>query len=174
MSGTVELKTDRLILRRYLPSDALILHEKFGVDPRMYKYSGWNPYATPGMAEHSVMEAIKNYSNPLFYGWAIESEGALVGTIGAYDYDEEKSQIEIGMSIEPGSWGRGYATEALKAVLSYLIGEENIGTVVAWCAKDNLGSWKALERAGMKITSSESNALEIEGRIYDKLNFSYS
>lgn len=33
------------------------------------------------------------------------------------------------MSIERASWGRGFATEALSAVLSYLAGEEGIACV---------------------------------------------
>ena len=37
--------------------------------------------------------------NPRFYGWGIVYEGKLIGTIGAYDYDADKSWIEIGMSI---------------------------------------------------------------------------
>ena len=34
MSGTVELKTDRLILRRHQPEDAAVLFEIFGSDPQ--------------------------------------------------------------------------------------------------------------------------------------------
>ncbi len=45
---------------------------------------------------------------------------------------------------------RGFATEALTAVLRYLTGHENIGTVNAWCASDNIGSRKALpERSAL-------------------------
>ena len=33
------------------------------------------------------------------YGWAIEHEGEFIGTIGAYDFDLEKSKAEAGMSL---------------------------------------------------------------------------
>ncbi len=65
------------------------------------------------------------------------------------------------------------AAEALTAALRYLTGHENIGTVSAWCASDNIGSRKALEKAGMKIVRSDKGALEIDGRTYDKLIFEY-
>ena len=42
MSGTIELTTERLLLRRYRLDDARILYEEFGCDPQMYAYSGWN------------------------------------------------------------------------------------------------------------------------------------
>ena len=37
-----------------------------------------------------MREYVDAYANPRFYGWAIDSEGKLVGTIGAYGYDAEK------------------------------------------------------------------------------------
>jgi len=58
---------------------------------------------------------IENYTDPHFYGWAIEREGRMIGNIGAYDYDSKKNQIEVGFSIERASWGKGYAAEALEA-----------------------------------------------------------
>ena len=52
--GTAELRTDRLVLRRYRPEDAASLYRNLGSDPAMYKYSGWNPYATLEMAQETV------------------------------------------------------------------------------------------------------------------------
>ncbi|MCR5294217.1 MAG: GNAT family N-acetyltransferase [Lachnospiraceae bacterium] len=174
MSGTVELKTGRLLLRGHQSEDAAVLFEKFGSDPQMFEYSGWNPYQTFAMARETVESFIKSCDDPNFYGWGIVYKGNLIGTIGAYDYDADESRIEIGMSIERASWGQGFATEALTAVLHYLTEHENIQTVSAWCVSDNIGSRKALERAGMKRVGSEMGALEINGQTYDKLIFEYA
>lgn len=173
MKGTTELKTERLVLRRYRPEDAEILYKNFGQDPEMFKYSGWNPYASKEMAEGTVRQFMENYADPSFYGWAIEREGKMIGTVGAYDYDAKQSRIEIGMSIERASWGKGYAGETLTRVLKYLSEDEKIGTITAWCASDNIGSRKAMEKAGMKQTGTEEGALEIDGKTYDKLNYEY-
>ena len=78
------------------------------------------------------------------------------------------------MSIERALWGHGFATEALTAVLFYLTEHENIKTVTAWCASDNIGSQKAMEKSGMQIVRADIGALEINGQIYDKLIFEYS
>ncbi len=174
MSGTIEMKTDRLLLRRHIHEDADVLFEVFGSDPKMYEYSGWNPYQTKKTASDTIGAFINDYDNPRFYGWGIEREGKLIGTIGAYDYDADKSRIEIGMSIERASWGRGFAAEALKAVLRYLTESENIRTVTAWCASGNTGSRKALEKAGMRLIRSEAGALKIGDRMHDKLIFEYA
>ena len=174
MSGTIELTTERLLLRRYRLDDARILYEEFGCDPQMYAYSGWNPYASYDMAVNTVQDFIGRYKNPHFYGWAIEFQGQLIGTIGAYDYDPEKNQIETGFSIGRNSWGNGFASESLSCVLRYLTGQEGIETVTAWCAAENTGSMKAMQKAGMKQTALEKDALEIDGKKFDRLIFQYS
>ena len=173
MPGTKVIRTQRLLLRKHVISDAKVLHEGFGQDPAMYEYSGWNPYSTPEAAEKTVAEFIASYDDPRFYGWGIESEGDLVGTIGAYDFDEDKNAIEVGMSIARASWGRGYATEALQAVLHCLAADEKISTVTAWRAPDNIGSQRALEKAGMVKVKAEKAALTIGDVTHDKLWYEY-
>ena len=154
--GTAELRTDRMILRRYRPEDAEKLYRYFGTDPVMYKYSGWNPYATPEMAEGAVREFIDNYADEHFYGWAIEVDGALCGTIGAYDY-----QVGAG----------GCGDDRIE--VSYLTENEGISCVTAWCAAENIGSRRAVEKAGMKLVRTEEGGLMVGDCVYDKLVFEY-
>ena len=109
MSGTVELRTKRLLLRRYRPEDAAALYRKFGCDPEIARYTGWNPYETEEMTRKTVADRIVKYTEEHAYGWAIEHEGELIGTAGAYDYDARQDSIELGYSIERDSWGKGFA-----------------------------------------------------------------
>lgn len=169
--GTAELWTKRLILRRYRPEDAEVLHKCFGSDEAMYQYSGWNPYATLETSQEAVKGFIDSYRDEHFYGWVIESEDVLYGTVGAYDYKDDR--IEVGFSIVRDCWGRGYATEALKAVLAYLTENEGISCVTAWCAAQNIGSRRVLEKAGMLLVGTETAGLMVGDRIYDKLIYEY-
>lgn len=172
-NGTIRLTTDRLVLRRYIPEDAEALHREFGAKEEMTRYSGWDPYATPEMARETVERFIAAYEEPDFYGWAIETEARLVGTIGAYDHDPATGSIEVGLSIARDCWGKGYATEALQRVLEYLTAEEGIQTVTAWCAAENVGSAKAMERAGMIRTGESPGALTVNGKTYTKLEYGF-
>ena len=174
MEGTRSLQTPRLLLRRHVPEDAGLLYQNFGTDAEMVRYSGWNPYATPEQAREPVRRFIDSYADPLFYGWAIERDGCMIGTIGAYDYDPEKNQIEVGFSIERASWGKGYAAEALRAVLEYLTVQEGLARVTAWCASDNIASKRTLEKAGMRLSGIDAGGLEVDGQRYDKLDYTYS
>ena len=116
--GTVELWTDRLVLRRYRPDDAEDLHRYLGTDPAMARYFGWNPYATLEMARETVRRFVDGYADDHAYSWVMDVDDVIVGTIGAYDYQD--NQIEVGFSVVKGWQGRGLATEALKKVLEYL------------------------------------------------------
>lgn len=173
MTGTIFLQTSHLLLRRHVPEDAGPLHQNFGTDAAMFRYSGWNPYATPEQAQETVRRFIHSYADPRFYGWAIEREGRMIGTIGAYDHDPVKDQIEVGFSIERASWGKGYAAEALRAVLEYLTAREGVARVTAWCASDNIASKRTLEKAGMRLSGIETGGLEVDGQRYDRLDYAY-
>ena len=169
--GTAELRTDRLVLRRYRPEDAAVLYRFLGSDPAMYKYSGWNPYATLEMAQETVNRFIASYEEEHSYGWVIDVDGVLYGTIGAYDFEDDR--IEVGFSIIRAGWGQGYATEALKKVLEYLTENEDISCVTAWCAAENIGSRRVLEKSGMKLVSVALDDLVVGERRYERLVFEY-
>ena len=43
----------------------------------------------------------------------------------------------------------------------------------AWCAADNIGSQRALEKAGMARVSVVKDALELEGSTFDRFDYEY-
>lgn len=169
--GTAEIWTEQLILRRYRPEDAEQLYLYLGSDPDMYKYSGWNPYATPEMAQDTVSRYIDSYDHDHVYSWVMDVDDVVVGTIGAYDYEDD--HIEVGFSVVRGWQGRGFATEALTKILEYLTENEGISCVTAWCAAENEGSKRVLEKSGMHLVNTEKSGLKVGDRVYDKLIYEY-
>ena len=114
---------------------------------------------------------IASYDDEHSYSWVMDMDGFLVGTIGAYDYNDDS--IEVGYSVVKRWQGRGYATEALKKVLEYLTENEEISCVTAWCAAENAGSCRVLEKAGMRLVHTEKDGIEVGDRVYDKMVFEY-
>ena len=169
--GTVELWTENLILRRYRMEDADELYRRFGTDSEMVRYSGWNPYATPELTLETVRRFIESYGDEHSYSWVMDVEDIVVGTIGAYDYKDDR--IEVGFSVDRGWQGRGFATQALKKVLEYLLENEGISCVTAWCASENTGSGRVLEKAGMRLVRVEKGGLTVGEMVYDTLVFEY-
>ena len=177
--GTAELWTEHLVLRRYREDDAQELYEYLGSDPEMYRYSGWNPYASPEMAQETVRRFIGSYDDDHSYSWVMDAygDGVIAGTIGAYDFEAGQdgcgSRIEVGFSVVSGWQGRGFATEALRKVLEYLTENEGISCVTAWCATENTASRRVMEKSGMQLAGTEPGGLRVGDRVYDKLNFEY-
>ena len=123
------------------------------------------------MAQETVREFIAGYDDDHFYSWVMDVDDVLVGTIGAYDYDND--QIEVGFSVVREWQGRGIATAAVKKVLEYLTENEGISCVTAWCAAENTGSRRVLEKAGMQLVRIEKDGLKVEDKVYDKLIYEY-
>ena len=123
------------------------------------------------MAQETVRRFIESYEDDHSYSWVMDVDGVLVGTIGAYDYQDD--QIETGFSVVRSWQGRGLATEALEKVLEYLRDNEGISCVTAWCAAENAGSRRVLEKSGMHLVQTEKNGIAAGGKTYDKLIYEY-
>lgn len=71
----------------------------------------------------------------------------LVGTVGLRPLDDDG--LEIFYSLAPGSWGRGYATEAARAVVGYALGTLGLAEVLAEIDEGNTASVAVVKRLGM-------------------------
>ena len=60
------------------------------------------------------------------------------------------TQAELGWVLHPAHTGHGYATEAVRALITYCFEELNVRRVVANCFLDNDASWRLMERLGMR------------------------
>ena len=72
---------------------------------------------------------------------------------GYVDLMEARRSIRewgIGWGIHPALWGRGYATEASRAVLHFTFEKLKAHRVMASCHVDNLASARVMEKLGMK------------------------
>ena len=114
--GTVELWMDHMSLRRYRPEDADDLYKYLGTDPAMARYSGWNPYATLEMARETVRRFVDGYADDHAYSWVMDVDDVIVGTIGAYDYQD--NQIEVGFSVVKGCSWKTWRTNSAESVYS--------------------------------------------------------
>jgi RimJ/RimL family protein N-acetyltransferase len=88
---------------------------------------------------------------------ALEVDGGLVGTIGSFTMEGER---EVTYWIDPSRWGQGLASAALKAFVQV----EVTRPLFARVAEHNIGSAKALARAGFVQIGSETAHADGVGR----------
>jgi [ribosomal protein S5]-alanine N-acetyltransferase len=86
---------------------------------------------------------------PLGVWVIIEGESAtVIGDIGFMGPPGADRTVEIGYSVVPDRRGRGYATEAARALVDWALGQPRVGVVVAGCDSENAPSIRILERIG--------------------------
>ncbi|MFJ4435671.1 GNAT family N-acetyltransferase [Streptomyces sp. NPDC088923] len=145
------LRTPRLLVRRFRPEDAATLAAYRSV-PEVARYQGWSAPVTDEEARRLVAEfAAGDPAAPGWFQYAVEEResGALVGDVGVR-LDENRMQADLGFTLPPDAQGRGYATEAVRAVLGELFARPGIRRVSAVCDVRNLASARLLERVGFR------------------------
>ena len=77
------------------------------------------------------------------------TRGGIVGAVGL-SIARAHGRGELGYWVSVEEWGRGYATEASRALLDYAFGSLDLSRVVAHCLTRNPGSWRVMEKLGMQ------------------------
>jgi ribosomal-protein-alanine N-acetyltransferase len=169
MIECVELRTDRLWLRRFLPGDvddALAYRD----DPEFSRYLP--PIPQPFRREHAERFVIQNMSDPWDSSptFAIVLDGRVIGTV-SFDVDRDQQLAMVGFAIGRRHWGKGYGSEAVRAALNWAFQAHDLAKVWACTDVRNLRSQRLMEKMGMQREGLlRSHELSRDGRT-DKLYY---
>jgi RimJ/RimL family protein N-acetyltransferase len=89
-----------------------------------------------------------------------KADGAVVGEIGA-GYHRDTATAQVGYTVVEPSWGRGYATAALRALLGHLLADPRVRRVVAETLEEHTASRRVMEKAGMRYHHARTG--EVDG-----------
>jgi RimJ/RimL family protein N-acetyltransferase len=151
MSAIHELRTERLILRRWLPSDSEPF-AKLNADPLVMKHFPCTLSREESDAMVGRMEAhLAHYG---FGFWAVEVPGTapFVGFVGLVvpRFDAHFTPcVEIGWRLAAEFWNRGYATEAAREAMRFGFEELRLTEIVSLTVPANLPSRRVMEKIGM-------------------------
>jgi len=143
------INTRRLVLRKPRLSDAPMIFKTYACDPKVTKYVTFKPHKSLKETKSFVKRTIAEYKLKRFT-FAVESRetGELMGNF-AFRIDRFKA--EIGYVLAAKYWGKGYATEAARAVICQLFKNSGIFRVWAVCDTGNKASARVLIKAGMRL-----------------------
>lgn len=168
--GTQTLHTDRLILRRFVESDAEAMFQNWASSAENLTYVTWVPHPDVEVTRNSIRNWVTSYTNPNYYKWAIclkEDPEQVIGDISIVEMDEIDSSCEIGYVLGKNYWGLGLMTEALKAVLDFCFTQVGFQKVKARYASLNPASGRVMEKAGMSYLKTITNGVERKGYLAD-------
>jgi RimJ/RimL family protein N-acetyltransferase len=162
-----ELKTPRLSLGeiRECDFDALMAIFKSDVVKATYMV----PDLETREAEIKLFERLKDLSlREDRYVFGILLDGKLIGLLN--DTEICGKTIEVGYALHPDYHGRGFATEALGAVIPYLFAER-FDQILAGAFETNTASMRVMEKCGMKRTKMTSET-EYRGKTHKCVYYS--
>ncbi|KTD88517.1 GNAT family N-acetyltransferase [Paenibacillus etheri] len=144
------ITTERLILRPFELSDAKRVSELCN-NYNVYKSTLTLPYPYTIECAISWIEAHEvNFINNMYYEFAItdKSTNELYGAIGLTNKQAHRNG-EVGYWIGEEYWGKGYATEATKAIIAFAFSEKHYHKVFAIHFASNPSSGRVMQKCGM-------------------------
>ena len=142
-----EIRTERLLLRPFRTSDVDDIYD-YAHDPEWGRFLPVpKPYLRSDAEEFLRRQLAKKWSEEP--DWAMVFDGKVIGGVSLHDRDRERHTIELGYAVARGHWSRGFATEAVEAVVAAAFRNLSLKTISAMADVRNTASWRVMEKAGM-------------------------
>lgn len=161
-------KTERLVLRPLQLKDAERVEELAkDYDVAKTTLNIPHPYPAGGAKEYiqRVTEAEKNGEIVCLAITQKENE-TFLGIINIKE-DVKHHRGELGYWIGKPYWGQGYCTEAVKALIPFSFEELKLNKLFATAFTANQGSWKVMEKSGLKYEGTLKQHVHRSGRYFD-------
>jgi RimJ/RimL family protein N-acetyltransferase/GNAT superfamily N-acetyltransferase len=163
------IRTRRLVIRAFTPDDVDGFHARRN-EPEVARYQDWvTPY--PRSESERVVAELAAMEGPTNDEWwmAVVDDGATGATLGdlALHLTDAAKTAEIGYSFGHAHWGRGYAVEALEALVAYLFDELDVTRVFGMLHPDNPASAMVMERTGFLFEGHTRSSFWLDGEVSD-------
>jgi ribosomal-protein-alanine N-acetyltransferase len=145
------IETERLRLRAFRAADLKALHALYA-DADNLRYWGADP--SPSLDETRRMMRWHIAYHPAQYVlWAVEEKKTrrVIGMINYHRRDRRERRVDVGWMTAPGRQGKGYMTEAGRALLRHLIDKLKIHKVEALIRPENKPSAALAKRLGFRL-----------------------
>jgi RimJ/RimL family protein N-acetyltransferase len=145
------VRTDRLLLRGYEPSDADRLLDYYS-NPQVVKHLLHGPWDKARASEQVARRIGETGIDDSSGAWAVvvERDGVVIGDVALWATEQSRRRGEVGWVFHPDHSGHGFATEAVGAVLRTAFDEFKMHRVVAQMDARNAASVRLCERLGME------------------------
>jgi aminoglycoside 6'-N-acetyltransferase len=151
MTAEIFAATEHLVLRRMTDHDAGAL-TAYRSDPVQARYQSWEaPY--PLDSAQAIIAEMRDIRFAQPGAWlqiAIQTRERLVGDVAVRVDGDDPRQATVGFTLAAHAQGHGFATQALRAVMSLLFTEHGVHRISAECDARNVRSVALLERVGMR------------------------
>ena len=165
-SWLVRLTTSRLLLRDFEAEDWRAVQE-YAADAEAVRYRPFGP-CTDEETRAVIHEASRQryQARRTLYDLAIirAADHRLIGGCDIGLLPNTPGEASIGYGLSRAYWGRGYMTEAARALLAFGFSELKVGCISAGVDPDNKASVRVLEKSGLRYNCQGQEWIKGEPR----------
>ena len=167
------LTTERLLLREFVAGDwpAVLAYQN---DPRYLRFYAWTrrtPEDVQAFVGRIVAQQAREPRLKFQLAITLPATGQLIGNAGIRIKTAGGHEADIGYELDPQHWGRGYASEAVRALVQFGFEELHLHRISAHCLAENAASARVLEKLGMRLEGRQRDSEHFKGRYWDTLYY---
>ena len=162
-----KIETDHLIIRVVNEDDAKDFFE-FCSDSKVCEFLTFNSYKSLSQTKRIINNMINAYihGSDVNFSIVLKSTQKVIGSI-SLNFKKETNEAEVGYLLNSSYWNNGFASEALKSVITIAFDYYNVDVLLASYVKDNVASEKLLKKNNFKIYTVIENGFCKNNKYYD-------
>ena len=172
--GTFKIESERLILRPFQYTDDEDMLTYWISDPDIQSLYSEPVYNTKQEVKELLDKYISSYEKPDYYRWAIVEKNSTIciGQIAVFLVDNKNHFCEIEYALGRKFHRKGYATEAVKAVLEYCFNKVNFHKVQVCHKEGNIASQGVIRKCNFTYEGTLRDFFYMEGKYVNRLYYS--
>jgi len=165
---TPTLRTARLTARPFSEADSDALYG-LHTNRRVLRYWDAPPWKERARAERFIAACRQMEQEGTGARLAIEraADGAFIGWCCLFEWNPDYRSAMMGYCLDEAAWGRGFATEAARALLTWAFGALDLNRVQAETDTRNTASSRVLEKLGFIREGTLREDCIVEGEVSD-------
>lgn len=179
LAKTYKIETERLLIRCYEPADAMKMHS--AITGSLEHLRPWVPWARQEPKEPEWMESFVRLFRGQFdlgqdavFGIFDKEQTVQIGGTGLHNRIGKDAR-EIGYWIDVHHTKRGYATEAVCALVRVAFEIERLSRLEIRCAPNNIASRRIPQRLGFQHELTlKDHFTDLQGRPMDTMVWALS
>ncbi len=157
---------ERIYLRPLEPAQDNHSYATWLNDEEIRRY--FSIYPTSDTRGRERLENLYKDFKHIIFGVALKSDNRLIGLVGLKDINVLNQSAEFYVIIgDRSAWGKGYGTEATKLMVRYGFMELNLNRIQTQDMEENVGGWRADEKAGFKYEGTLREAIPRFGTFHN-------
>ncbi|WP_461028806.1 GNAT family N-acetyltransferase [Streptomyces sparsus] len=154
-------------LRAMVPSDADALW-RWNHDPEVMRWMRDGYAQSPTRVRKWLEELPRNTYNDVLYGVEAAADGRLIGLVHLSGAEPEEGCAELDIYLgEKDYWGRGHATDAVRAICRYGFDKMRLHRITLTVVTENHAAHHVYRKVGFVEEGTLRQAFRRDGRWYD-------